>query len=1702
MPPKRIASVTPSGVTPARAASGKHWDSSLSAAVFEENDWRVSVSLVQTEKAEDEQLSSALIQAVQKPLRKLFSVLSWQNTLEKINELGNPKSRKTKDVPMFYEVTEVAKSQMDAGEKITVDLMAKLIKFHLLILKNNDIQRRAAERKALEDNAHVKGEANYASKDQGGKGAVKGKNDLSVSTKNTKLKRRGEEENNIEYIDDEPDDGPQHYILMMGFYQPHLISALNSLGVHVSNVIKLGLEKEDKLEAFEETKAEENHNSPEDQEVDFLKQKRQQELDVFWKQLDQVLNSGSKGSRLFDAAILKYNVKGHLLPEDTGNAEAMMAFGEAMFEGVACLVYDSLDWRRQHNHYLNSMNLIQVPVASGPSQHLRPHSSIEVIQTPRRKAATEENSAEPESPVLSTEVDMRYYCDLLDRIAPEITSVPLILHCMLEQLVASEQKVMSGSVESMQNSDETDKDLIHYMVSSVMSLPMQEEDRKKLMEDFGIQDTPTNLDQKHPLLINHHDERSRRLHQFSALDGFNPIKIEADIMKQSLVWTGLVSRFPESSSDRLSRSQELWHFCTDESMSWSEVQRLLQLFVFESMRLTTVDESGSLKGPDPATPTSWDNPVEYSKHLYWNNRCTPGPDQISAGTQQQKANKVTITDLQKTLIRQLGHWNFVENHIACVFPQVIQSASETYRCLDKFHSCRDNAIYVFCHHPMSPHRSCKEFWNTSLHTDVGFRYYLEYVADSINEWTRQEEEKWHLEQERKEKERTLIQTPPESDLKRDSPVKAPIVDTEIYIRKDSLKAWKMEQDRLNEEEESKKSSKEKGGKATPKVKEEMKTPVSSRKSREIVSKTPSSATLTGDKTGDVPESPQGPPDTRKANAFTGYNLNGKLVQVCGEVQSFYPSDGGQIDMESFHFKQGLKQLKICVKKDGHHFYTHISERKKEHDELKDIDTIKQDIVSANPTALGGKADCETEKCGFFYAVLANGIQLSCSHTSPNKIKAETHNPIVPCSCTDQQQGEAPETHHEHMDNSSAAFLKLHVSVPNGLILYFDFEDLADGHSSSCSLVIKQRYYNTGSRSYMNMQREVSRVITCRGTIIKHMKDGSTEVLFADGTVSRSPDSEPVCVLVPQTPAEDQESIKELAVDTKGVKNKKGKGNSTVNAGDDMTQSKTVEKEKPYSFEVTGGTWTTTTPSGLRVASVAGKEIVAQPLLTYHATDPFNETVVVTREDKVQSVLRKDGTLIVDHADGTRITTFNQQSELQQHLISGEKLVRVEKTEFATVIMDCEGKGCEVLLGDGTSISTTGHGSYKVYPCGGGVLHIDKDGGAVYTSHPSGTDTDQFGQYLMNHRADVLCHVIDPDGNRFEVNADGQIAVSRSKQPKNEETEIELQQNAAFKTHPPRLFVVHEDGSASELLRAQDVDDVLQKAYSDSSIAVLTDPLPESLESCCITLLRPCPEDSHWLLSKHEDDIIPTNLKSRKWDSFPSSEKTTPGLPFGTTLGCGLEIKNKPKCTSIQAQPVLECPDVLLVRQVIQHPPVTEPLRRKLMENIKVYLEQLLERENQLEMIQPKDPRCAQMLCLPKAEDPQVAMEPLSGDVASLYTETVSAGQQSNNLQEKTNEKHTKSVDKRKQDSLRENRINRHRQELQEERRHRIALRHEIVTPYFHPELQEMNSFFTHEDQDLNSLSKHLPPFPPKRNSRAPGISMDSSSVHLQRSFEN
>lgn len=54
---------------------------------------------------------------------------------------------------------------------------------------------------------------------------------------------------------------------------------------------------------------------------------------------------------------------------------------------------------------------------------------------------------------------------------------------------------------------------------------------------------------------------------------------------------------------------------------------------------------------------------------------------------------------------------------------------------------------------------------------------------------------------------------------------------------------------------------------------------------------------------------------------------------------------------------------------------------------------------------------------------------------------------------------------------------------------------------------------------------------------------------------------------------------------------------------------------------------------------------------------------------------------------------------------------------------------------------------------------------------------------------------------------------------------------------------------------------------------MTDPLVTLFElgTLSITVLRPFHEASPWLMKKELDTIVPPNLQSRSWETFPSIE---------------------------------------------------------------------------------------------------------------------------------------------------------------------------------------------------------------------------------------
>ena len=114
----------------------------------------------------------------------------------------------------------------------------------------------------------------------------------------------------------------------------------------------------------------------------------------------------------------------------------------------------------------------------------------------------------------------------------------------------------------------------------------------------------------------------------------------------------------------------------------------------------------------------------------------------------------------------------------------------------------------------------------------------------------------------------------------------------------------------------------------------------------------------------------------------------------------------------------------------------------------------------------------------------------------------------------------------------------------------------------------------------------------------------------------------------------------------------------------------------------------------------------------------------------------------------------------------------------------------------------------------------------------------------------------------------------------------------YKQHAPRLFVCHEDGSGTELLRYQDVAEYLAYAEEDPATAILMDSLPEYPGVMGITVLKPLTRllSDKWLKPYIQDTIVPFGLVSRDVLNLPAREEKKPGPPFGTTVGQGLLLE--------------------------------------------------------------------------------------------------------------------------------------------------------------------------------------------------------------------
>ncbi|XP_007948450.1 sperm-associated antigen 17 [Orycteropus afer afer] len=1932
--------------------SSKIWEPSLIAAHFNQNDWKASIAFVVGNQIEDDFLIGALTLAVQVPQRKLFSVVSWQDILQQINEVNvlfGSATRKGKKqaggtTPLFYEVLMAAKAIMDSGETLTLPLIGKLLKFQLLEIKVKDQQRRENEKKVVEDKFKLekdkgKGKSPKEKKPPNAKaakggGGGKGKDQPEASTtvkKSTQLKRRGEEDDTKRYIDDEPDDGAQHYIIVVGFNNPQLLAIMTELGIPISSVIKISSENYEPLQTHlaAVSQQQEAFLQPEDIEAEKLKKANAiKELEIFWKYLDPILNNEKPETNLFDVARLEYMLKARDFPSDWADSEMMMKLGTFIFENIACLMYDTLDWKRQHQHYLESMQLINIPQAVHEKTILEalltseaPPSVVPTVG--KKKAQYEELQAPPPvTLIMTTEVDMRYYNDLLNPIPEEFISVPLIVHCMLEQVVATEEDFVPPSlVEPRPRADGLDHRIAAHIMSILPSLCLSEQEKKNLHEIFLPEEkNESKAVPKGPVLLNYHDVLAHKKYILKDQKNFDPVQIEQKMQSKLPLWEFL--RFPLpppwNSTKRLAAIHELMHFCTSEVLSWNEVERAFKVFTFESLKLSEVDKEGKLKPSGMMCGTDsdilnipWDNPAKFAKQIRQQNTMkmntqkakhqkdietedrvlfvdetwlkfvqddetkgehsgshqpsdmkdsssnSPSPldpdnrellEQESSNIMSQtfldsleqttdseikdeadtktdsfekKHKKMTVEanleDIKKTQQRSLMDWSFTEHFKPEVLLQVLQEANQQYRCIDSYYHTQDNSLLLVFHNPMNTERLHCEYWNIALHSNVGFRNYLELVVKSIQHWITSEEAMYQESKMAEDITKTKVDAEFKSSAKVSSPSKVyspkksksnkGISKMEVsesekekekekekipFILEGSLKAWKEEQDRLAEEERLKEEKKaEKKNKDADRKKGRDKV---EKEDSKTLKKKFSFKDRSKEEQAKISESVEEPiqqPESETIYPFRGYNMGDTPIQISGTNYYLYPSDGGQIEVEKTTFEKGPTFIKVKVKKDKHSFIIHLKDPKtivkKENIEEDYFSDEEKEEKNEEPKSEIEESDVKKKgisKFGSFSATLENGICLSISYYGSSGMAPEDKDPnletmlnipsaltptiipvIVPVpqgktkggkakgkekpkeSIKEEEHPKEEEKKEEEVELEPVieetlygpSFQNLNVSCPSGLLLTFIGQDSTNqcvmDEEPSWDIVVRQSYPQRLKHSEFYktvmppVEQEASRVITSQGTVVKYMLDGSTQILFADGAVSSSPDSGPVCppVETPTSPhsgdlVESASQQKSETAPSEIVITKKGKGHKNQPS---VVHKNEIHEPPPEIVQIVSpveihtGTWFTTTPEGNRIGT-KGLERIAEltALLSFKATDPVNGTVMTTREDKVVIVERKDGTRIVDHADGTRITTFYQvyedhitlddqeATESLQTVTRQVKCMRIENLHYATVITNCEDSSCCAIFGDGTSIIAKPQGTYQVLPPNTGCLYIDRDCSAMYC-HESSSDIyhpfqkrEQLraSRYIMKHTSEIICEVMDPEENIFQVMADGSVSTILPEQKYDEDissntegyeslSSLHLQKNhlQIYGEHVPRFFVIYADGSGVELLRDSDIEEYLSLAYGESMTVVLQEPVQEQPGALSITVLRPFHEASPWLMKKELDTIVPPNLQSRTWETFPAVEKRTPGPPFGTQIWKGLCIGAKQLlCASA---PVLKSPSVLQIRQFIQHEVIDNEQKLRLQISLKNYINHILKKEDELQEMTVKDSRTEEergnaadllklVMSFPKMEETTKShATEVAAHLSNLYKQSLATAPECS-PDSFTTDFFEKKWRHTRASKLWKEKIQQKRDEIEKNRNYLLELKNKTVPPYFKFEL---STLYQSQFNYLDSLSKKLPPLTKK-----------------------
>ncbi|CAF4641723.1 unnamed protein product [Rotaria socialis] len=842
-----------------------------------------------------------------------------------------------------------------------------------------------------------------------------------------------------------------------------------------------------------------------------------------------------------------------------------------------------------------------------------------------------------------------------------------------------------------------------------------------------------------------------------------------------------------------------------------------------------------------------------------------------------------------------------------------------------------------------------------------------------------------------------------------------------YVHPTSLKAWKQKKDKeIQEQDQQVKAKRPTSGTKSPKAK----SPRGAEKAAKVTTpreKSPKGAK--GKRASSTPsdkspgqKTPQefGEPSDR----FIGYSLGNRLLSAQCNTSHLLLPDGCFVRTSIDTIKRGPTCVSASLFRNKSLYTVKLINPNKHSNNNDDqassapqssSDGTTKTTEDNSPRVMDEKHVAEY---GVFTALLNSGMLLSCSSYDtkapkpppppeppapevPVEEKVEDKKKEAAAATKNKKKGKTVEVEAPPVDKTprepqyeAEPFQRLTISIPTGLVVTYYPETFLGVKltrpNQEHRLVVKQYYacqskgFHACEQSRLNAYEENSRIIDSEGHVMIFKRDGEVTILQPDGGVFMKmivPQQEPEMEMSPESP---NSAKKETRTDARGKK----KGDSKND-----TDTSTIAEEVKHVYQ-----WRCITADGQSYIqnSMTQEYEKAEQLRLILETNPKTNEQVIHREDKVIIVFRADGSRIVSFADGTRITTFeaveqksgtptNQDSDDRNNSMLGFRKIphiRVEASGYATVAFNCETTDCRTVFNDGSSVDVFANGTYSIFESDGEKFDINENGDVLLDFQQSTyakrvqelLSNVEPSKCIMSQNGDLIFDAVDYEQTQYCVEASGETYAK-------ETDHRQMMKTLPLEMHVPRFFIIHEDGSGTELLRFKDLYSYLRTMDLDQSTAVVREPLLSNPKVTGATVMRPFQDEVHrrWLASFDDDSVIPSSLRNytsatamtRSYSSMSGSNHSSTNNinPQENAILRQTSRNNQHpyKSTTLTAgvsaqQPIAEMPKAIDYRNFMEFPRLQDDVRIKLFTSLKSYIDFVKNRADYHTKLLPNDHR--------------------------------------------------------------------------------------------------------------------------------------------------